>query len=141
MKYVFISFILFWCFACKTDQNTKQELSDVDVINNTTITEELVDSLKKNRIDKLTELRQNVGYHCGSGIADAFLYFKIKINSNGEYSDVEVTEKKGLNHLEVQACIQKYLSENTLDLGIIREMPESKYGAIPRIKSYTLRVY
>ena len=141
MKWTFLILSLICLIACKTDKTELPKKSKIDIVNSTKITPELVDSLKKNRRDKLTDLRKNVGYHCGTNITDAFLYFKVKVDSNGKYSDIEVTEKEGLDHVTVQACIEKYLAENELDLGIIREMPDSKYGAIPRVKSYTLRVF
>jgi|GEM_PF-7081718 len=141
MKYSFL-FLVFCIFvACKNETASDVKMSKVDIINNTTITPELVDSLSQNRIERLSDFRKDVGYHCGEGIIDAFLYFKIKIDSNGKYSEVEVPEKDGLNHVSVQECIIKYLEENNPDLGIIREMPDSKYGAVPRVKTYTLRVY
>ena len=130
--------ISFW--ACKNDPPAAKK-TNVEIINETTITPELVDSLANNRMEILTELRKNIGFQCNKTINQGFLYFKIKIDSNGAYSDIEVPPKDGLDHEPIEECIKNYMRDNPLDLGIIREMPDSKYGAIPRTKTYTLRVY
>lgn len=142
MKYTTLLLIIFLQFSCKTDSpKKKMQLSPVDAINATVITPELVDSLSTNRMDIISEIRKDVGYHCGIHINQNFLYFKITIDSNGKYSNIEVPESEGVDHVVIEECIKKYFLENDLDLGIIREMPESKYGAIPREKTYTLRVF
>ncbi|NNE15736.1 MAG: hypothetical protein HKN51_12205 [Saprospiraceae bacterium] len=141
MKHLLIVFALLMFLACKNDKTATNVSENKLDLKNLVITPELVDSLKKNRIDKLTQLRKTVGRVCEQISKGGYVYFKIKVDSNGAYSEISVPNQEDENTRIFVDCIEKYIVDNNFDFGIIREMPDSKYGAIPRIKSYTLRVY
>ena len=136
---------MFSFFAC---QNTSDKAPQAQVPGDTVtedelyITQQYVDSLDKNRKQKLVDLRRELGFDCVELVDGDYVNLKIKVYPDGSYSEVKVLEKEDVDIEHIRSCINTYFEKNKkLNLGMLKDLPGSGKTSNTHPHVYTLLLY
>ena len=105
------------------------------------LTPEFIDSLTKNRQQRMVDLRRELGFECVDLMDRDYINMKIKVYPDGNYDEVTVLEKEGVDTQAIEECIKKYLSDYKINLGILRDLPDAKKKMNKHPHVYTLLIY
>jgi hypothetical protein len=106
------------------------------------ITEAYIDSLEKNRKQRIIDLRRELSFNCVDLVDNSYVNMKIKVYPDGKYDNIEVLEKEDVEMDSIRACINDYFSKNTkLNLGELKDLPSSGKTTNKHPHVYTLLIY